>query len=97
MSEFCSDLQSGHPADGYSLTSSSFRARTTQHAFTAEVLPQGVAATRCSFSLQAAQGNGTDDATMTVTQRGSPRFWLVALVRSAGPEWQVHGIAARSG
>jgi hypothetical protein len=95
MSDFCSDLRSGRPDDAYSLTSASFRARTTQQAFTTEIFPQGIAATKCSFQLQAAQVNGTDNASMTVARRGASASWLITLASSASTQWEVTGISHR--
>ena len=89
MSAFCSDLQAGHPDLAYSLTTTRYQARTSQSAFTSELLPQGMAATQCEYALQGYQGKTTADATLNVTQRRTHTSWLVTLTGSASSPWQI--------
>jgi hypothetical protein len=96
MRDLCSDLRSGRSASAYDdLTTSGYRARTTQPGFTSELLPHGTVTTTCTYQVQATSGAATADATMTITQQGTSQSWRVTLTSGSASSWQVASITRR--
>jgi hypothetical protein len=98
VKEFCSALMLGNIAGSYALLTPSFRAATTEAAFSKELLGDSDRARSCTVGTPTSAGGGAETGTLTLsTGNAFTRKWAITLARYHD-KWLVsHITAARSG